>query len=93
MKLLYDTQADALDINLSDGIVARTEEIDAGTFVDLDAHGGLLAIEVLGPARRWPLEEIVERFSIDDEIAETLRAIRGTSVRLTLTETEPLVLA
>lgn len=93
MKLIYDTQADALDISLAEGIVVRTEEIDSATFVDLDEHGGLLSIEVLGPARPWPLEEILERFAVEDEVADTLRAIRGTPVRLTLTETEPLVFA
>lgn len=91
MRLNYDTEADALDVSIAAGIVARTEEIASGTLVDLDAHGNLLSIEVLGPGRAWPLEDILDRFPISDEDAELLRSIRGTSVRFTLSE--PLAVA
>lgn len=94
MKLIYDTEADALDVTIvDDAIVARTQEIEPGTLVDLDEHGRLLAIEVIRPARRWPLEAILERFPISDADAEVLRSIRGTSVTFMVQETEPLALA
>jgi uncharacterized protein YuzE len=90
MRLNYDIGADALDVRFDeDGIVVRTERIDAGTFVDVDEHGSVLAIEVLGPERRWPLEEILERFDINDEDAELLRAVRGQTVRFSLSEPVP----
>jgi uncharacterized protein YuzE len=93
MRLIYDTQADALDISLEEGIVARTEEIDNGTLVDVDASGRLLSIEVIGPARNWPLEEIADRFNMAEMEVELLRAIRGTPVKFRLEETGPLALA
>jgi uncharacterized protein YuzE len=93
MTLNYDTQADALDITLVEGIVARTEEIDNGTLVDVDEAGNLLSIEVLRPARRWPLEEILDRYVVADDDAELLRAIRGAPIKFRLVETEPLALA
>lgn len=93
MNLIYDTEADALDITLEDGIVARTEEIDSGTLVDVDVQGRLLTIEVIGPARRWPLEAILDRFHVDEGDAELLRSIRGAPVRFRLEKTEPLALA
>jgi uncharacterized protein YuzE len=73
----YDRDADALDIRLrevGEALVARTEQVDEGTLVDLDQDGAVIAIEVLRPARRWPLEEILERYAIDDQSAEILRS-------------------
>jgi uncharacterized protein YuzE len=89
MRLNYDIAADALDVRLADGIVARTEHIDPGTLVDTDASGTLLAIEVLGPQRSWPLEEILDRFDVDEHDAELLRAIRGQAVHFSVSP--PLV--
>ena len=75
MTLDYDREADAVDIALSDGIVARTVEIDPGTLIDVDAQGRVLSIEVIHPRRRWPLGEILDRFTIDDEDAAMLAAL------------------
>jgi uncharacterized protein YuzE len=78
IRYRYDTDADALDIRLrEDAVVARTEQIDSGTLIDLDQDGEVIAIEVLRPARRWPLDEILERFSLDEEQAEILRSQWG----------------
>ena len=79
MRLDYDKVADALDIVFrDDDVVARTEEVDRGTIVDLDESGRVIAIEVIRPARRWPLAKILERYPIDDESAEILRALWAT---------------
>jgi uncharacterized protein YuzE len=76
LNLSYDKSVDALDIRvLEDALVARTEQVDIGTLVDVDEHGAVVAIEVIHPARRWPLEEILNRFPIDDEDAEVLRSL------------------
>ena len=93
MRLNYDTEADALDVRIAEGIVARTEEIETGTLVDLDEHGRLLSIEVIRPARRWPLELILSRYDVAQSDAEVLRRIHGTPVKFTLEETEPFALA
>jgi uncharacterized protein YuzE len=70
----YDTQADALYIELDNRDVARTLEIDPGTLVDLDDAGNLLGIEVIHPQRQWPLSEIIDRFSISAADVRELRA-------------------
>src|SRR5438067_2797807 len=78
IRYRYDKDADALDIRLredGDAIAARTVEIDSGTMVDLDEHGAAISIEVLRPARPWPLTEILERFTIDEEQADLLRGL------------------
>jgi uncharacterized protein YuzE len=78
VKFQYDQEADALMISLKDGLVARSEEIDSGTLLDLDEHGNLLAIEVLRPARAWPLEEILAAHPLSDQDCQTLRALCST---------------
>lgn len=76
MTFHYDHEADALEITFDDaGIVSRTVEIDLGTLVDVDEHGDIVAIEVIRPMRRWPLNEIFERFAIGAEDATMLRSL------------------
>jgi uncharacterized protein YuzE len=75
MNLSYDKSVDALDIRLLDALVARTEQVDPGTLVDLDEHGGVVAIELIHPARRWPLDEILDQFPIAEEHADVLRSL------------------
>jgi uncharacterized protein YuzE len=70
----YDLDADALYITLTDHPVVRTEELDAGTLVDLDAAGQVVGIEVLQPQRAWPLEETLRRFDVPAHEAMELRA-------------------
>lgn len=62
----YDTEADAAYFRIRTGEVARTEHVDGWTIVDVDAAGQLLGIEVLHPARMWPIEDIVDRYAIDE---------------------------
>lgn len=67
MRLKYDAAANALYIRLQEGIdPVRGVEIDRGTIVDLADDDSVIGIEVLNPARTWPLTEIVDRFHIDD---------------------------
>jgi uncharacterized protein YuzE len=73
MNFRYDHENDVLDIRLAGGAVARTEQIDTGTLVDLDMHGRVLTIEVIAPGRPWPLDEIVQRFQIGDDETAVLR--------------------
>ncbi len=73
----YDQTDDALDISLAHGEVARTEQIDSGTLVDLDERGRVLSIEVIRPARPWPLEPILQRYSVGDDDARLLHSLRS----------------
>jgi uncharacterized protein YuzE len=77
MNFNYDREADALMISVRNGIVARSEEVDNGTVLDLDEHGDLLAIEVLRPARAWPLDEILAAHPLPEQDCRTLRALVG----------------
>jgi uncharacterized protein YuzE len=76
-----DFEADALYLQLARGKVHRTIELDEGTLVDVDAAGSPLGIEVLNPARAWPLQDFVDRFAVDDELRAVLEQIAGTPVQ------------
>lgn len=71
MRLKYSRTGDALYIYLSEGRPAGGHEIDNGTLVDVDEQGEIVGIEVINPAREWPLDEIAERFpmAMDDLLA------------------------
>jgi uncharacterized protein YuzE len=75
MTFDYDKQADALDITLSAGVVMRTVQIDPGTLIDLDAGGNVLSIELIHPARGWPLEELVAAYPLDPDDVTMLRSL------------------
>jgi uncharacterized protein YuzE len=70
----YDLDADALYIELADSQAGRTVQVDVGTLVDLDLAGNVVGIEVIQPARMWPLGEILARFNVSDDDARELRA-------------------
>jgi uncharacterized protein YuzE len=89
MRFRYDKEADALTIQLRDGVpVSRTEEVDTGTLVDLDRFGSAIAIEVIRPAREWPVEDIIARFGVDDESAQMLRSLWNRALTYPFTEPE-----
>ena len=75
MRITIDSVADAAYVQLSDGPVAPTVEIDPGTFVDIDSRGRVVGIEIIAPGRSWPLETIAERFELDSDSYEMLRSI------------------
>lgn len=77
LQSTYDTDADALYLKLSDGTIARSAEIDDGTLVDEDAEGEIVGIEVLRPARNWPLQTILQRYKISELNRKLLQAMFG----------------
>jgi uncharacterized protein YuzE len=64
MQLEYDLSIGALYIRLSDGGVARTDEVDDNTNVDLDPAGEVVGIEVICYTQPWPLAGILESYKI-----------------------------
>jgi uncharacterized protein YuzE len=79
MKVQYDQAADALYVTLADAeIVARTIRVDAGTLVDVDRLGHPIGIEIIRPARPWPLQEVFKRFQVRDEDRRLLEELQGT---------------
>ena len=93
VEFLYDKDANALEIRLADGIVARTVEVDSGTLVDVNEAGAALSIEVIQPARPVPIEEIIERFGIADREADVLRSLWSDSARYPFETARELVVA
>lgn len=52
MKISYDKKADALNIVLRKGKVARTEEVAPEIFLDLDEGGNPLYLEIIGASEK-----------------------------------------
>lgn len=75
MELQYDRDADALYIQVTDALVARTDQIEPGTLVDVDSHGRIRGIEVLRPARLWPVDEIADRYDLSPEARKELNEL------------------
>jgi uncharacterized protein YuzE len=75
----YDKRADALAIVLRDTVGVRTDELEPGTLVDVDEHGNVVAIEVIRPARAWPLPQILDSYRIDQRDADVLHTLWGNS--------------
>ena len=93
MQLIYDNEADALAVKISDEATVRTFEIEAGTLVDVAADGSVVTIEVIQPARRWALDAILARFPLAREDEAMLRAVWGGDTELELSEPAPLAVA
>jgi uncharacterized protein YuzE len=90
MKIAYDQQADALYVELEAADVARTVQIDRGTLIDLDSQGRLIGVELIRPARPWPLDEILTRFPIDPTDARLLHLLeRAADLGRTFIYAEP----
>ncbi len=51
MKIEYDSKADAIYIRLSSGTVADSDEVRPNVFLDTDANGRVLGIEMLGVSK------------------------------------------
>jgi uncharacterized protein YuzE len=90
MNVAYDQQADALYIELEAAEVARTVQIDRGTLVDLNHQWRLIGVELIRPARPWPLDTILNRFPVDPADARILHLLeRATGDAGTFTYAEP----
>jgi uncharacterized protein YuzE len=55
IRIEFDQLADALYVNFVEGEVERTEEIKPGMFLDYDADGNVLGVEVLRVSKRADL--------------------------------------
>jgi len=58
MKISYDAKADALYIKFQEGTAARTRKVEEGLLVDVDEHGRLYGIEIIGMKGRIPILEL-----------------------------------
>ena len=76
VRVSIDTTANAAYIELSDNPVARTDEYHELINIDLDAHGVVVGIEILGEGVALPFADLMTRYHVRSEIVELLRRIR-----------------
>jgi uncharacterized protein YuzE len=74
MRLRYDLNVGALYIRLADHPVARTREIDDNTFVDLDAGGAVVGVEVISIEHPWAFKDVLRDYAIAPDEEAQLRA-------------------
>jgi len=53
MKISYDKEADALNIEFKTGSVDKTTELSPLIFLDLDKKGNPLYLEIIGASERF----------------------------------------
>jgi len=76
LSTTYDNDADALYVTLRIGAdAASTHEIDEWTFVDVDLTGAAIGVEVIHPARDWPLHEVLNRYDVSADDQALLEAM------------------
>ena len=62
MKATYFEDTDTLFLELSDGLIAETRDLDENTLMELDADGNLVALTIEHARKRNILPELsVER--------------------------------
>lgn len=67
MRYTYDDEADALYIRLvEEADRARSIVVDDDRVVDLDESGRAVGIEVLGASEGVRLQDLIQRFSLDE---------------------------
>lgn len=77
MLVAYDSSADALYIYVrQDAHVASSVLVDPNRVVDLDDSEKVVGIEVLAPSSGFQLEDIIERFELQEIKEELLQAAR-----------------
>lgn len=88
-KVSLDANADALYVQLGEQRVHGSIEMDPGTLVDVDEDGAVVGIEVLRPARDWPLREVLKQFTIGERERLLLAAMFGRRRPTSLESTYP----
>jgi uncharacterized protein YuzE len=66
--ITYDGDADALYVYLSEEQVAQTVAESNNRFVDLDAAGRIVGIEVLDVSSGFELTDLAERYGVENEL-------------------------
>jgi uncharacterized protein YuzE len=64
VRLIYDTEVDALTIVVTRDAVERTEDAGEGRYVDFDDEGNIVAIEILDASHGFDLVDLIERYPL-----------------------------
>lgn len=64
MKIEFDAAADAVYIRFKEGDVFDTKEASHGIFIDVDADGEPIGIEIINVSKRFTLQDMT-RFTFD----------------------------
>lgn len=75
MYYSYDLQADALYVGFIPAVATETHRIDEGTLVDVDDQGTIIGIEFINPSRKWPFDQICDRYSLTTEQRQLVEAL------------------
>lgn len=65
MRWSHDQSVDAAHFSLTDEPVVRTEALDDGSVVDLDAADRVVGIEIIGIDQGWSPDVVFGRFAVD----------------------------
>jgi uncharacterized protein YuzE len=80
VRIMFDSDVDALTFVLSDAPVARTVEAGDGRMIDLDDQGRVIAVEILGASSGLALHDLTDRFDLTPlfvELRESARHARA----------------
>lgn len=64
MRITYDTEMDALTIVVSRETVDRTVDARDGRFIDLDAEGNIVALEILDASGGFDLFDLSKEYDL-----------------------------
>ena len=85
MDWTYDVEADAAYVRLAPGESSSQVELAGGVVVDLDAHGTLVGVEIIGPCQYDALAELPSLGATPDQmrtVASVASAIGGPAIPL-----------
>ncbi|MGI8479658.1 MAG: DUF2283 domain-containing protein [Gaiellaceae bacterium] len=93
MRLIYDTEVDALTVVVTREAVERTEDAGHGRFIDFDDEGNVVALEILDASQGFDLFDLMERYHLEpvlDALAEHFKTAQnllgeGSDLREALT--------
>jgi uncharacterized protein YuzE len=88
----YDPEADALYIRIRDGERSRAVELDERHYIDVDAEGKALGLEVLYPEMGVRVTDLARTWRLPaDELATVITTVLGRSVPMTTTAATDVV--
>jgi uncharacterized protein YuzE len=76
VRITFDTSVDALTIVLTDAEVDHTVDAGEGRFVDLDADGGIVALEVHSASQGLNVGDLADRFDLEPLFSQLRSQVR-----------------